>query len=388
MHIMHLVTRLLRAGSEENTLSTCLWQAAAGHRVTLLHGRGADPWWYDNPPPGVDLIEVPNLVHRLDPGADLAALSALRSIFRQMRPDVIHTHQSKAGILGRLASSAWPRAVTVHGIHIVPFFAVGRTKRMMMITAEKLAARRTDVFIGVSNAVGQAYIDAGIARRGRVHCVRSGFDVQRFRNARPPADQDSLIQVPGSHPSPGIVLMLAAFEARKRHDAVLRAFARAAGELPELRLLLAGSGPEEQRIRQTVALLGLGDKVVFCGHRSDPESLLAMADLSILASNREGLPRVAVQSIAAGCPVVLTELPGIDEIVTDGRNGCVVGRNDLDGLWKSVGHLLRHRPALHRLQDGTRRTDVTAWDVSLMGQRTTALYGLPLPVGQSGQVAA
>lgn len=377
MHIIHLVTRLLRAGSEENTIETCRWQAEAGHKVTLIHGQDCDPWWQANPVPGVELLGMPQMVHPLDPLADMRALRALRTTYRRLRPDVIHTHQSKAGILGRLAATAVPDAVVAHTIHIVPFEGVSRTKRAFYIGAEKLAARRTDVFIGVSEAVGYAYVSAGITRRGRVHCVRSGMDLGRFRNPELPGDWRGLLGVRQGNMRPKVALMLAAFEPRKRHVEFLRAFARVADTLPDLKLLLAGAGPEEGRVRAEVQRLGLQDHVVFCGHRPDPEALLALADLSVLTSQREGLPRVIVQSIAAGCPVLVNDMPGIGEVVQDGVNGHVVTRDDLDGVVARMRGVLSDDEALRRLGSGAMGTDVGDWSLEHMGKRATALYGLP-----------
>jgi glycosyltransferase involved in cell wall biosynthesis len=379
MHIVHLVTRLLRAGSEENTVETCRWQAEAGHRVTLIHGQEADPWWRDNPVAGVELMQLPQLVHPLDPVADLRALRALRASYRALCPDVIHTHQSKAGILGRLAASAVPDAVVAHTIHIVPFEGVSRMRRAFYIAAERLAARRTDVFIGVSEAVGHAYVAARITRRGRVHCVRSGMDLARFRNPGLPDDWRALLGMKRGNARPRVALMLAAFEPRKRHVEFLRAFARAGDTLPGVKLLLAGAGPCEARVRAEVQALGLQDRVVFCGHRPDPEALLALADVMVMTSRREGLPRVVVQSIAAGCPVLVSDMPGIGEVVIDGVNGHVLARDDLDAVVARMRMVLEDEVALKRLGDGAAGTDVGAWSLGAMGERTTGLYGLPVP---------
>lgn len=377
MNIVHLVTRLLRAGSEENTIETCRWQAEAGHQVTVIHGHQVDSWWRANPVSGVKLVALPQLIHPLNPVADMRALRALRLLYRRLRPDVIHTHQSKAGILGRLAASAVPEAVVAHGIHIVPFQGVSRAKRMIYIAAEKLAARRTDVFLGVSESVGHAYVAAGIARRGRVHCVHSGMDINRFSNPKPPPDWRLLLRLGSNECRPPVALMLAAFEPRKRHVPMLRAFAKMREKLPDLHLLLAGAGPEEQRVRDEVSVLGLGKRVIFCGYRPDPEALLALADLSILTSEREGLPRVVVQSMAAGCPALVTRVPGIEEILSDGINGVVMARDDIAGLMRQCCKVLADRAQLRRLRQGALRTDVSAWDLARLGRRSTALYGLP-----------
>ncbi|KZY52138.1 glycosyltransferase [Sulfitobacter sp. KE29] len=386
MHIVHLLTRLLRAGSEENTLETCRWQIAQGHRVSLIHGAAPDPYWEDRLPPGLTRIPLPEMVHPVHPAQDLRALIRLRQIYRQLAPDVIHTHQSKAGILGRLAARAVPDAVVAHGVHIVPFEGVSPAKRALYLAAERLAARQTDVFIGVSETVGRAYVAAGIARRGRVHCVRSGMDIERFRNPALPADWRALLGVAHGDARPRVVLMMAAFEPRKRHLPFLRAFARLADRLPNLKLLLAGAGPEEASIRAAVEGLGLRDKVVFCGHRQDPEALFALADLSVLTSAREGLPRVAVQSMAAGCPMVVQDLPGIGEIIDHGRNGMVAEGSDMGEVVRVMNELLYDARRLNRMRKEALATDVSAWALDTLGRRTTALYGLPARCG--GAVAA
>ncbi|WP_169796029.1 glycosyltransferase [Ruegeria marisrubri] len=375
MHIVHLVTRLLRAGSEENTLETCRWQAQAGHRVTLLHGADFDTWWYDNPVPGVELVRVPPLVHRLDPRSDWRALAALRRLYRALRPDVIHTHQSKAGILGRRASDAVPAARVVHGIHIVPFHGVDAVRRALYLAAERRAALRTDLFIAVSEAVGQAYVEAGIARPDQVHCVRSGMDLHRFRAAVPPSDWRALLRLRPGDAKPPVAVMLASFEPRKRHLPFLRSFARAARG--DARLLLAGQGPGEAALRAEIRALGMQDRVILCGYRPDPEALLALADLSVLASVREGLPRVVVQSLAARTPVLVSDLPGISEVVRDGVNGRIRPSGDLDGLAARLVDLLADRRALDELRRGAATTDLSDWQLEELGRRTTELYQMP-----------
>ncbi|WP_415919318.1 glycosyltransferase [Tateyamaria sp. SN6-1] len=372
MHIVHLVTRLLRAGSEENTIATCQWQVAAGHRVTLVHGADVDPFWRDHLPAGIDRIAVPQMVHPVRPRQDAQALAALRALYRQLAPDVIHTHQSKAGILGRLAASAVPAARVVHGIHIIPFEGVSAGKRALYIAAERAAARQTDLFIGVSEAVGRAYVDAGIADAARVHCVRSGMDLARFQAAFPPPDATALKGPAGSR----VALMMAAFEPRKRHVPFLEAWARCGGAHSNVRLLLAGRGPEEARVRATVSALGLEENVVFCGHRPDPHALFALADLSVLTSEREGLPRVVVQSLAAGCPALVQALPGLQEVVQHGENGWIADAHDMDGVAQRMMGLLSDPVSLARMRRGAQATDVSDWSLEALGARTTALYGL------------
>lgn len=371
MHIVHVLTRLLRGGSEENTIATCLWQAKAGHRVTLIHGRDFDPCWYGSHLPGVTLSELRDLVHPVHPVRDAQALRALRNRYRALRPDVVHTHQSKAGILGRIAASAVPGATVVHGAHIVPFAGAGFFRRNLYIAAERAAARHTDFLIAVSQDVARQYVEAGICPAEDAHCVYSGMQLDPFVDSSPPPDWRSLV---GGVPSSPVVLMLAAFESRKRHIPFLRVFRDVLDKVPQTRLLLAGSGPQEAKVREAVQSLGLEDRVVFCGHRSDPAALLAMADVSVLTSEREGLPRVVVQSIAAGCPVVVSALPGIGEIVQHRVNGLITDADDLRANARGIAAVLSDGDLRKRLRAGARSTNVSRWSLEALGRETTDLY--------------
>ncbi|CAM4039280.1 glycosyltransferase [Palleronia rufa] len=365
MHVVHVMTRLAGGGSEENTFATCRWQIAHGLRVTLIHGGPAQPV------PGIDTVALPELVHRVRLGTDLAAMRGLAELYDTLRPDVVHTHQSKAGIVGRLAARG-RRLRVVHGIHIVPFERVSPVKRHGYITAERLAARVTDTFLSVSQAAAGAFVKARIAMPGQMHVVRSGMDLARFRTAVPPSDRLALTG-PGFQP---VAVMLASLEPRKRHVPFLEAFARIR---PEMRVVLAGEGPERARIAATIARLGLGDRVVLAGHRPDPESLLAMADFSVLASEREGLPRVVIQSLAAGTPVVSADLPGLSEVLLDGVNGMVTPADDLEGLVRAMSVLADRAPLRARLSRGAGATDLSDWALDALGARTTDLYSHSRP---------
>ncbi|WP_417690100.1 glycosyltransferase [Roseibium sp.] len=373
MRIIHVLTRLLRAGSEENTIATCLWQADHGHDVILLHGPDPDPHWLDHHGDRIHFMEIPELVHPINPLRDYRAVKTLQRLFSEIRPDVIHTHQSKAGIIGRLASATVPCALVVHGIHIIPFDGVGRLKRAFYISAEKFAARYTDLFIAVSRSVGQTYTDVGICRH--VEPVYSGMPLERFRSAVLPADWRHLLGVEPASPSrPQVVLMLAAYEPRKRHIEFLRAFSEILPDIPDVRILFAGKGPVENKVRAAVEELGLAPNVTFCGFRSDPEALISLADICILTSEREGLPRVVVQYLASGKPVIVADLPGIEEIVQNGVNGLISDPDDMSDTAKKIRDLLKDRSALASLADGAKRSDVSEWDLQRLGARTTELY--------------
>ena len=141
-----------------------------------------------------------------------------------------------------------------------------------------------------------------------------------------------------------------------------------------MRLLLAGEGPTRKEVEATIATSGLSPNVQVLGFYEEPERLIALADLTVLTSVREGLPRVAVQSLAGGKPVVTTELPGIDAIVQNGINGIVVPSEDLHAAADSIADLLTDRERLSRMQAEAAKIDVSSWSVNAMCTSIESVY--------------
>ncbi|RST31443.1 glycosyltransferase [Sphingomonas ginkgonis] len=372
--IVHVITRLLLAGAEENTMATCLHQARCGDRVTLIHGPGAEPSWAERYGAQIDFLGCDALVHPIDPLADLRATLALHSIYRRLRPDVVHTHGSKAGIVGRLAAASAGVPLIVHTIHIAPFLAVGPVTRCFYVAAERLCARLSHLLIAVSGGMQRAYLDARIGDGVAIPVVHSGMPLERFVAAAPPGDWHARIGGWDGAVRPRFLLKLASFEKRKRQVPLVQALAAGLRERPDVCLLLAGDGPERARCEAEIQALGLARQVRCLGHDPAPWELVAMADLCVHAAEREGLPRSAVQAIAGGKPLLVARLPGIEEIIEDGVNGLVADADDLADLATRLFALLDSPGQLARLQGGARRTDVSSWREEMMGERIDRAY--------------
>lgn len=374
MRIVHLITRFMRAGSEENTLITCRGQVAAGHEVHLLHGREFDAVYAGRVDPDIVVASVPELVHRLSPIDDVRAISALTRRIRALAPDVVHTHQSKAGIIGRIAARRAGVPTIIHGVHILPFVNVGPIQRRGYIAVERWVASFTDAFINVSLGTRDACIDVGIGRPEQHFVVHSGFDLARFATASAPADWARLLNVPHDTSPRPILLMLAALEPRKRHAEFLRLFPRVVARFPDVRLLLAGEGPTRDAVAATIVDTGLTDNVKLLGFQSEPEKLIALADICVLTSKREGLPRVIMQYLAGGRAVISTALPGLSEVLADGINGIVTDPDDLEQTIDAIIELLDDRPRRLALADGARQTDLASWNASNMHAAIDSAY--------------
>jgi glycosyltransferase involved in cell wall biosynthesis len=300
----------------------------------------------------------------------------LRGLFLSRRPDVVHTHQSKAGILGRAAAWAADVPLIVHGVHILPFLNAGFFQKMVYLGAEKLVANCTDAYISVSEGMRQACLQHRVGKTGNHFIARSGMDLSRFGSAQFPVNWRQMVGISAADPKPPVILMLAALEPRKRHVEFLRVFRQVLNGVPEARLLLAGEGPARPAIEAEITRLGLQHRVALLGFEAEPERLLALADLSVLTSMREGLPRVAIQSLASGKPLVASRLPGIDEIVKDGVNGVVTPSDDLSATAAAIVELLRHPAQLKAMQREAAQTDVRAWSIEAMCETISGVYEL------------
>jgi glycosyltransferase involved in cell wall biosynthesis len=374
MLIAHVITRLLRAGSEENTIATCLAQAKSGHDVVLIHGKDWVRHDEMEGAPAIELIELRELVHEVNPRKDLVATRKMAALFRRLRPAVVHTHQSKAGIVGRIAARIARVPFIVHGVHTIPFVNVGPAKKAMYVAAERIVAPFTDAFINVSAGTRQLCIDHSIGRPDQHFLVRSGMDITRFKHAPWPEDWRRLAGLNDGEPKPPIILMLAALEPRKRHVEFIEALPTALHRAADVRVLIAGEGVARGAIEAAIKRTGLVKNVRLLGFNSQPERLIALSDLTLLTSMREGLPRVVVQSLAGGRPVVTTDLPGIHEIVRTDVNGVVTPCDDLTATARVVVDLLVDRRRLERLQVGAAETDVSSWALDSMCVAISDVY--------------
>ncbi len=388
MRIVHILTRLLRAGSEENTLLTTAGQLAAGHEVIVIHGHEAMPQYAAKIAPGVELVASPALTRELDPRRDAAAFTDIKHRLMALRADVVHTHQSKAGILGRFAAAAAGVPLIVHGVHILPFIGVGAVERTFYLGAERAAARVTNAFIHVSDGMRQACLRHRVGWDRSHYVVPSGFDLRRFAEAKAPEDWRDLLGIGHDEDKPVVIAMLAAFEPRKRHLDLLRHLRDFLRNFPQVRIVFAGEGRLKREIEATIARFGLGRQVSLLGFREDPEQIIAMADICIHCSEREGLPRSVLQYVVARRPVVMFCLPGIEEVVTDGSNGSVVAQEDWEAFLKALAALVGDPAARAAMARNARNVRLDRWEVSFMATRTLAIYREVMSSCDAGRVAA
>lgn len=383
LRVVHVITRFVNGGADENTLLTCNQQAEAGHRVWLVHGDEFTERMTGLLDPRVDVVEVSSLTREVSLLRDMAALGSLVRLFRHIDPHVVHTHTSKAGIAGRLASLAVPRAKVVHGVHILPFTSEPFAKRMVYLGLEKLAALRTDAFIDVSEGMRDLCLDHSLGTHANHFVIRSGMDVERFRHAAP---ADDIVALRRATEGALVVGYVAVLERRKRHRELLQAMLPLLERHAGICLVMAGDGPERQGLEQIVAERDLSHRVRILGFREDVERVLAACDVCVFASQREGLPRSIVQYAIAGKPVVASWLPGIERVIRHEENGYVVPSDDFDGFAGKVEALVLDEKLRKTFSAASAAADLSDWNAGVMAERIEQVYRMVLGSGPSPDI--
>ncbi|MEQ8268830.1 MAG: glycosyltransferase family 4 protein [Parvibaculum sp.] len=383
LRVVHVITRFVNGGADENTLLTCNRQAEAGHRVWLVHGDEFTERMTGLLDPKVNVVELSSLTREVSLFRDMAALGSLARLFRRVDPHVIHTHTSKAGIVGRLASFAVPRAKVVHGVHILPFTSEPFAKRMVYLGLEKLAALRTDAFIDVSEGMRDLCLAHSLGSDANHFVIRSGMDVDRFRHALP---ADDIAALRGSAEGTLIVGYVAVLERRKRHRELLQAMLPLLERHTQACLVMAGDGPERRLLEQMIAERGLSHRVRILGFREDVERVLAACDVCVFTSQREGLPRSVVQYAIAGKPVVATWLPGIDRVIRHEENGYVVPSDDFDAFAGKVETLVLDERLRKTFAAASAAADLSDWNASVMAERIEQVYRMFLGSGPNPDI--
>jgi len=360
--ILHIITRLIVGGAQENTLlSVEGLDNLPEYEVTLVTG-------VDDGPEG-DLLEraarttrlviLPELGRSISPISDIKAFWKLYRLIREGRYHIVHTHSSKAGVLGRLAAKLAGTPIIVHTLHSLVFhdyqpWLINRLWRLV----KKLCAPITDQFISVSDIITQKAIAAGIASPNKFKTIYSGMELDWFTNA---SVNPAAVRREFGIPDDALVVgKIARLFSLKGHDQLLDAAPAIVKRHPGVRFFLIGDGVLYDHLRSRAREAGILDNFVFAGlipRERIPEMISAM-DLVVHTSLREGLARVLPQALAMKKPCVSFDIDGAPEVVIPDITGFLVRAGDSQGLATAVSRLLEDPALRARMgEEGRRRVD-------------------------------
>jgi len=368
MKILQIITRLISGGAQRVVVDTCAHLVKQGHDVHLAYGPiyGPEGSMLDEAKAsGATLHEISSMVRQVAPLTDWRCYRALRKLVRTINPDVVHTHSSKAGIIGR--SAAWkergvdtfdlqgayfikrdgrryinypdvPAALIIHTVHGLPFHQhQSKLVHHAYVVLERFAARRCHHLIAVSEAMVDAFVDKQIAPREKFTVIPSGVDVDTFSVDR--SQGEAVKRELGIPVDRRVVAIVARIDPLKGHADLIEAMA----QLPGAHLLCIGDGWNRAAV-EAAARKKLGDRATFTGLVASREvaRLLTCAEINALPSYQEGQGLTLAEALLAGCAVVGYDTGGIGSVCIDSVTGRLVPTGDKTKLRDAIHWLLDH----------------------------------------------
>ena len=362
-NVLHIITRLDPGGSSENTLITVAGLDRRRYRPSLMTGPSAE---------GVAAILIPHLSRKIHPLNDLLAVGEIYHKIRHGGYTIVHTHSSKAGILGRWAAWLARVPIIVHTPHGHVFYGYyGRIPSYMFILLERLTARITDKIITLTEQGIREHVERHIAPREKFTSIHSGVELSRYTEPRP--DPIMARKQLGLSPDWPVVGSVGRFEPVKGYDTLLEAAALLRTRQPKVRFLLAGEGKEESRLKRLAKELRVEDRVFFLGWQQEIPEILSALDLFVLPSRNEGMGRALVQAMAMGKPIVATRVGGVPEVLGEGEAGLLVPPDDPVQLSQAIEQLLTDRELARKLGEGGKRR-APAYSAERMVAEIESLY--------------
>ncbi|ALA58226.1 glycosyltransferase family 4 protein [Nitrospira moscoviensis] len=382
--VIHIITRLDRGGSAQNTMLTVLGHDRTQFEPIVITGdsrmedaQGGLRATADNlrrlEKEHIRYHVIPSLVRRVSARRDLVALWNLYRLLRRERPAIVHTHTSKAGVLGRLA--AWWAAVpaVIHTPHGHVFYGhFDRLRSWLCLMIERLLARITSRLIALTGAERQEHLDRHVGTAERFAVIPSGIDVERFRRVR--AGGKLVPDWFGCPPNSRIVGSVGWLTGIKGHRVLVEAVAILKQEFPTLHLVIAGSGDRREALIEQARQAGISHAVHLPGHREQVEDCLKGFDCFALPSLNEGMGRALIEAMAAGLPIVASRVGGIPAVVQDGVNGLLVPPGESRALAEALRSVLRDPQWARRLGEQAGRSIGEEYGIDRMVRAIETAY--------------
>ncbi|MFN7290484.1 MAG: glycosyltransferase family 4 protein [Pirellula sp.] len=341
MKVMHIITRMIIGGAQENTLYNCVDLIEQhGDEVLLVTGPslGAEGNLLNQSDQvSLEVETVGSLIRSINPLQDSKALSELKKIIRRWQPDVVHTHSAKAGLLGRAAGWSLRVPCVVHTVHGAPFHPFQNPlSRRFFTWCERWAAKRCHHMISVADAMTDLMVSAGVAKAEKFTTISSGMEVTPF--AESAIHRDRMRRQLGFSEQDIVFGKIARLFHLKGHEYVVSAAFETVRSVPQAKFLFVGDGLLMDSIKAKIRGTELEGRFVFTGlvPPSEIPAHISAMDVLVHASLREGLARALPQSLIAGKPAISFDVDGAREVVINGATGCLVPAKDVDGLARAM----------------------------------------------------
>ncbi len=377
--LAHVITRLIIGGAQENTLSTVLYfMNHPEYEVTLITGPGLGPEGTleeQAKDKNVPMIILNYLRRNINPFYDIMAFFQMLRLFRKNKYDIIHTHSSKAGILGRLAAHYAKCPTIIHTIHGLPFHPYEKKwKNALYIFLEKLCAKISSKIATVSDTMRDKALAAGVGHKEQYTTVYSGMDIKAFANA--PLQRETMRKQLKIKPDELVIGKIARLFHLKGHDFIVECARSIVKQCPKAKFLFIGDGILRDELTNTIANYGLTDHFIFTGlvpPDTIPQYIAAM-DMLVHTSLREGLARALPQALAAGIPVVALDIDSAYEVVINDKTGYLVSPEDKQDFIDKTVKLLSDPLLRQHLGANGKKLVVPLFSVEAMCHKLETVY--------------
>ena len=371
-------------GSAQNTLQSCIRLAERNYRIVLVCGLSHESNMTASESAavakkisiarkkGVKVIFLKPLVRRISPLFDTMAFFGLLQIVYREKPDLIHTHSSKAGVLGRLAALILRVSVVVHTPHGHVFYGhFSKPLSYTFLVIERIFDKITDCTIALTDGERNDYIKNSVSRYNKLIKIHSGVDIDKFiMQSENDIDFRKIFSL---RPEDLVVGTVGWLLPIKGPSHLLEAMQMVWPNHPAAKLIYVGKGELEKELRDRVDALGVKDRVLFLGWRSDIADIMRLFDIFALPSLNEGMGRVIVEAMASGKPVVASNTGGIPDLVINGKTGYLVEPRDVNGFAEAINDLLEE-PSLRRSMGDAGQQRSHLFSEDLMIKKIDTLY--------------
>ncbi len=344
LKICHIITRMIIGGAQENTLLSALGHLDNGHESVLITGPTTGPEGnlldkYENLN-NLKIIEIPYLKRNISPLNDFLAYFKLKKVLKEYNFDVVHTHSSKAGIIGRIVATHLKIPCVVHTVHGQAFHQYEKPwKNFIYKTGERFAAKYCHKIFAVAQAMIDQCVVANIASETKYKVVYSGMDIDLFLNAKDNCELRKKLDIPLGTPVVGAIARLFPL---KGYEDFIPVAAEVAKHIPNVKFLIIGDGILREKLKRQIQELNLSNNFVFIG-LIPPEEIhkyTPLMSLLLHLSLREGLPRTVVQALASSKPAIGYDLDGTPEVIINNETGFIIKPRDIDETVKATIKLL------------------------------------------------
>ena len=374
--VLHVITRLIKGGAQENTLLTVVNLNKKRYQTALVSGPtiGVEGEIESQALRlGVDLTIIPELVRKVSPIMELKALYKLYRFIKKGQYDIVHTHSAKGGFLGRLAAKLAGVQIIVYTPHGQMFYGYyGNFLSRVIAWTEKFAALLTDRIFVLTPIEKLEHLQYGVGSPSQYAVVYSGVPLESFSNVK--VNKSRKRHEFGLNEINKVCIFVGRLAPVKGHQYLISAIPKVLENVPSAKFVLVGDGELRYDLEKQVLDLGVKENVIFTGLRDDVPELLAMSDLFVLSSINEGMGRVLVEAMAVGLPVVATKVGGVPAVVVDGETGMLVPPKNPNALADAIVRLLKDEYMRRRMGEAGRCRVYPDFGVEAMVRKIENVY--------------